>query len=77
MDRFERPLTGIERRLAAEDPLLAEAFDLWNERCNEVTHPPAEAEEPLWLAVITLILGVSLSSAVLVAPWWLYGWDGW
>ena len=77
LDRFGRALAGIERRLAADDPLLAEAFDLWNERCNEVTHPPVAAGEPLWPAVLTLILGASLSGAVLVVPWWLPGWGGW
>lgn len=59
--REARRLTAIARQLAADDPQLAEAFHLWNERCGGV---PA-ARMPGWVAgsgqaaaVITTLRGV-------------------
>lgn len=39
--RERRRLAVIARHLAAEDPRLVEAFQLWNERCNGRPDDPA------------------------------------
>lgn len=43
--REARRLAAIARQLAADDPQLAEAFQLWNERCGGVP-----ARMPGWMA---------------------------
>lgn len=56
MDRDTRRLTGIERRLVADDPQLGEAFVLWHQRCSEAA-PPDGDRVPGWvLAVVLLVL---------------------
>jgi hypothetical protein len=56
VDPDTRRLTGIERRLVADDPQLGEAFVLWHQRCS-ATGPPDGDLVPGWvLAVVLLVL---------------------
>lgn len=52
--REARRLAAIARHLAAEDPRLAEAFHLWNERCGGV--PAARSPGPGSAAVVVATL---------------------
>jgi hypothetical protein len=60
VSRQRRLLLQIERHLVLEDPVLAEAFHLWNERCAgvEAARPSERAGRILLLGAAALILAV-------------------
>lgn len=66
MDQLARALAQIERRLVADDPVLTEAFALWEERCAEASRSAATTEDPRWLV---RVLGALLGAAVAIS-WW-------
>lgn len=77
MDPWGRRLAGIERRLVAEAPVLAEAFALWDARCVEASRPDA-AQRPRWTVVVKgLAMGVSAVGAATMIPGWLHGLGWW
>lgn len=51
-----RLLAQIERHLALDDPVLAESFHLWNERCGGSSGTGSTD----WLLVLTAMAGASL-----------------
>ncbi|MHA6781651.1 DUF3040 domain-containing protein [Pseudonocardia saturnea] len=55
MNHESRLLAQIERHLASDDPVLAECFNLWNERCVGVDTGSTD-----WLLVLTAVAGASL-----------------
>jgi hypothetical protein len=78
MDRMGRKLAGIERRLVAEDPVLAEAFALWDARCTAASEPAVEREEPLWITIVAgLVMGMSALGAATIVPGWFHGSESW
>jgi hypothetical protein len=58
--REARRLAAIARQLAADDPHLAEAFRLWNERCGgaSVRMPGHTAGAGPAAVVVTVLRGV-------------------
>lgn len=57
--RHRHQLAGIERRLAADDPHLAEVFRLWDEQCadrDEPDRPPAAGPGRLILLAGTALV---------------------
>jgi hypothetical protein len=50
-----RLLAQIERHLALDDPVLAESFQLWNERCGGTGTGSVD-----WLLVLTAMAAASL-----------------
>ena len=78
MDRMGRSLAGMERRLVAEDPVLAEAFALWDARCTEASLCAADTETPLWMVIVAgLVMGVSAVGAATIVPGWFHGSESW
>jgi Protein of unknown function (DUF3040) len=66
VERWGRRLDRIEQQLAADDPELAEAFALWEERCGRV--PRAEPDElPEWAGALLAVLACLAVLAALVA----------
>lgn len=60
MSRERRLLVQIERHLVVDDPLLAEAFHLWSERCAvvETARPSERVGRILLLVAAALVLAV-------------------
>lgn len=57
-----RLLAQIEKHLAVDDPVLAESFHLWNERCGGTDTGTVD-----WLLVLTAVAVASLVLLTLFA----------